>query len=77
MDVQDTLWFLVFIGLFFITNGLIYCLRSYLKSKPLGYQSLYDVLEKDLYFVLQVSLSIFTLEAALSRQDDFIVQDSV
>ncbi len=67
MDNIDTIWFLLFIFLFLISTFLISMIRKFMKYRPLGSQSLYDVMTLDNFGMLQFTSTVFTLSASISR----------
>jgi hypothetical protein len=67
MDSVDVIWVCIFVFLFVLSNLLVSSLRGYLKDKPPGSQSLYDVMAFDNFCLSQFSSSVFTLGAAFTR----------
>ena len=80
MEKIDVFWLFVFLILFVISTFLITSIRCYIRDKPLGSQSLYDVVAFDDFCFFQFSSSVFTLGAAITRFDyvrDFSAQHPV
>ena len=67
MDNIDFVWFLLFTSLFLISTYLIAMIRMFMKYRPLGSQSLYDVMTLDNFGMLQFTSTVFTLSAGISR----------
>ena len=50
----DNCWMFLFTVIFLTSNLLFYLIRRYMNNKPLGSQSLYDVMMRDNFLVVQV-----------------------
>ena len=64
---MDTLWILGFAFLLLISHFFYSRLINYINDKPLGYQSLYDLILGDHFWVMRLSGKIYCLVAMLSR----------
>ena len=67
MDFLNLTWLLAFVALLVTLNVLDYFLIKYVNDKPLGHQSLYDVVFKDTFVVVQAYGTTYCTLAILSR----------
>ncbi len=67
MNTPDFLWVCIFSILFFLINFVHYCMKNYVRDKPLGSKSLHDIILKDVLIVTQTCGSTLCSVAILSR----------
>ena len=59
---HEIFFWIVFKGIFGIVSGImLYLILKYLSKKPLGMETLFDLLIKDLILTLAMSLIIFQM----------------
>ena len=67
MENQDVVWLLSSTLVFLSLNVLLHLLRAYFKEKPLGSQTLFDVILIDDFCVAQFTGSVITLNSIVTR----------
>ena len=66
-EMDSTFWILAFSSLLILSDLLFRQIIQSIKNKPLGSQSLYDILLIDHFWVMRLSSKVYSLVAILSR----------
>ena len=72
MDAIDRFFLAAFAILLISLNLLSFLIRRYIRNKPPGSQSIFEVVKADGYLLVHITGSIFSLTAIISRIDTVV-----